>query len=62
LELFLFQLKSIWSSTKELLVREGKRAGVEVETVAVSTSSEVSDAALALVSRDIDAVCRLVGI
>lgn len=46
---------------KDMLVREGKKAGVEVETVAVSTSSEVSDAALALVSRDIDAVCQISG-
>jgi ABC-type uncharacterized transport system substrate-binding protein len=46
---------------RDILVREGKKAGVEVATVAVSTSSEVSDAALAMVSRNIDAVCQIPG-
>jgi len=46
---------------KDRLVREGKKAGVEVATVAVSTSSEVSDAALAMVGRNIDAVCQISG-
>jgi ABC-type uncharacterized transport system substrate-binding protein len=46
---------------KDILVSEGKKAGVEVVTVAVSTSTEVSDAALAMVSRKIDAVCQIGG-
>jgi ABC-type uncharacterized transport system substrate-binding protein len=46
---------------KELLVREGRKAGIEVVPVAVSTSSEVPDAALAMVSRNIDAVCQIGG-
>jgi ABC-type uncharacterized transport system substrate-binding protein len=46
---------------KELLVREGKKAGIEVVPVAVSTSSEVPDAALAMVSLNIDAVCQIGG-
>jgi ABC-type uncharacterized transport system substrate-binding protein len=46
---------------KDILVSEGKKAGIEVVTVAVSTSTEVSDAALAMVSRKIDAVCQIGG-
>ncbi len=46
---------------KEKLVREGEKAGIEVVAVAVSTSSEVSDAALAMMSRGIDAVCQIGG-
>jgi ABC-type uncharacterized transport system substrate-binding protein len=46
---------------KELLAREGKKAGIEVVPVAVSTSSEVPDAALAMVSLNIDAVCQIGG-
>jgi len=46
---------------KDLLLREAKKVGVEVAAVAVSTSTEVSDAALAMVSRDIDAVCQISG-
>jgi hypothetical protein len=46
---------------KDILVGEGKKAGIEVVTVAVSTSTEVSDAALAMVSRKIDAVCQIGG-
>ena len=46
---------------RDILVREGKKAGIEVAAVGVSTSSEVSDAALAMVSRNIDAVCQIPG-
>jgi ABC-type uncharacterized transport system substrate-binding protein len=46
---------------KDMLVREGEKAGIEVVPVAVSTSSEVSDAALAMVGRNIDVVCQIGG-
>lgn len=46
---------------KDKLVQEGAKAGVEVIPVAASTSSEVADAALALVGRGIDAVCQIGG-
>lgn len=46
---------------KDKLVEEAKKAGIEVVPMAVSTSSEVSDAALAMVSKGIDAVCQIGG-
>ena len=46
---------------KEKMVEEGLRAGIEVVPVAVSTATEVSDAALAMVSRNIDVVCQIGG-
>ena len=44
---------------KELLVQAAKQVGIEVELVGVNTSSEVADAALALCSRNIEAVCQI---
>jgi ABC-type uncharacterized transport system substrate-binding protein len=46
---------------KDRLASEAKEVGIEVTAVAVSTSTEVSDAALAMVSRNIDAVCQIAG-
>jgi putative ABC transport system substrate-binding protein len=46
---------------KEKMVIEGQKAGIEVVPVAVNSSAEVSDAALAMLSRDIDAVCQIAG-
>ena len=46
---------------KDKLTEEAKKAGIEVVPMAVSTSSEVSDAALALVGKGIDAVCQIAG-
>ena len=36
-----------------------RQAGIEVELVGVSTTGEIADAALALCSRRIDAVCQI---
>lgn len=47
--------------TKDLLAEEARRAGLELVTVAAGTSSEVPDAALALASRKIDALCQIPG-
>jgi len=44
---------------KEELVKVATRMGMEVETVGVSSSGEVADAALALCGRRIDAVCQI---
>jgi len=44
---------------KNLYVAAAQKAGFEVETVAASSSAEVADAALALVSRKIDVVCQI---
>ena len=44
---------------KEELVKEAARLGIEVETVGVSNSGEVADAALALCGRPIDAVVQI---
>jgi ABC-type uncharacterized transport system substrate-binding protein len=46
---------------KDLLVSAAKKAGIEVVAVPADTSSEVSDAALALSSRKIDAICQIPG-
>jgi ABC-type uncharacterized transport system substrate-binding protein len=43
----------------EQVQREAARAGLAVEAVAVGSSSEVADAALALTSRRIEAVCQV---
>ena len=43
----------------ELLTEAGRKAGLEVEAVAASNSSDVADAALALMTRNIDAVCQI---
>ena len=47
-------------NTQEL-GRVAQRAGLELVSVAANTSSEVSDAALALTSQDIDAVAQVAG-
>jgi ABC-type uncharacterized transport system substrate-binding protein len=44
---------------KEELVKVAARMGIEVETVGVSSSGEVADAALALCGRNLDAVCQI---
>jgi ABC-type uncharacterized transport system substrate-binding protein len=44
---------------KEQLVAAAKNAGLEVETVGISTSGEVSDGALALCGRGIDVFCQI---
>ncbi|MFM1769565.1 MAG: hypothetical protein RJA22_2094 [Verrucomicrobiota bacterium] len=44
---------------KDDLLRAARAAGIEVETVGVSNSGEIADAAMALCSRRIDAVCQI---
>jgi ABC-type uncharacterized transport system substrate-binding protein len=46
---------------KDLLVSAAKKAGIEVVAVPADTNSEVSDAALALSSKKIDAICQIPG-
>jgi ABC-type uncharacterized transport system substrate-binding protein len=46
---------------KEELAHEAKKAGLELVAVGVATSTEVSDAALALVGRRVDALCQIAG-
>jgi ABC-type uncharacterized transport system substrate-binding protein len=46
---------------KDQLVEAAGKTGIEVVPVAVSTSSEIPDAALALISRNIDALCQIPG-
>ncbi len=43
----------------DLLKKSGHEAGIEIEGVAASNSSDVADAALALMTRKIDAVCQI---
>jgi putative ABC transport system substrate-binding protein len=44
---------------KDELTKTAAAAGVEVVTVPVSTTGEVADAALALASRHLDAICQI---
>lgn len=44
---------------KDELVKAARALGIEVELVGVSSSGEISDAAMALCSRDIEAVCQI---
>ncbi|MEE8160700.1 MAG: ABC transporter substrate-binding protein, partial [Acidobacteriota bacterium] len=44
---------------KDLLLEAAKQAGIEVELVGVNVTSEVSDAALSLSSRNIDALVQI---
>ena len=44
---------------KDELIKEAKALGIDVELVGVSTSGEIPDAAMALCSRKIDAVCQI---
>ena len=44
---------------KDMLVEAAREVGIEVETVGVSTAGEVVDAALALCSMNIDAMCQI---
>jgi ABC-type uncharacterized transport system substrate-binding protein len=46
---------------KDELVRIAAKSGLEVEALGVATSSEVPDAALALMSRNVDALCQIPG-
>ena len=46
---------------RDRLVEAGKRMGIEVISVAAETSAEVSDAAAALCSKKIDAICQVPG-
>jgi len=46
---------------KDGLVKAAAKAGIEVEALGVATSSEVPDAALALMSRNVDALCQIPG-
>jgi ABC-type uncharacterized transport system substrate-binding protein len=46
---------------KELLEKEAAKSGFELVAVPANTSSEVSDAALALTSRHLDAICQIPG-
>lgn len=46
---------------KDKLTEAAKKAGIELIAVPVNTSAEVADAALALCSRRIDAVCQITG-
>jgi len=43
----------------KLLTEAAAKAGIEVESVAANNSSDVADAALALTTKKIDAVCQL---
>jgi len=47
-------------ANKELFVREAARCGLTVETVPANTAGELSDAALALCGRRIDAVAQII--
>jgi putative tryptophan/tyrosine transport system substrate-binding protein len=47
-------------ANKDMFVREANRCGITVETVPANTASELSDAALALCSRRIDAVVQVI--
>ncbi|MCX7019954.1 MAG: ABC transporter substrate-binding protein [bacterium] len=44
---------------REALTRAAQKAGLEVVTVGVHASNEVSDAALSLCSKNIDAICQV---
>jgi ABC-type uncharacterized transport system substrate-binding protein len=44
---------------KDELLKVASRMGIEVETVGVSTSGEIADAALALCGRRIDVICQI---
>lgn len=46
---------------KERLEEAAAKAGIELITVPANTSSEVADAALALASRRLDAICQIPG-
>ena len=46
---------------REKFTEEARKAGFELVTVAANTPSEVADAALALASRKLDAICQLPG-
>jgi ABC-type uncharacterized transport system substrate-binding protein len=46
---------------KDQLAKEARQVGIAVTAVAASTSAEVSDAALSLCSRQIDALCQIPG-
>ena len=46
---------------KDRITIAAKKAGIDVVTVAANTSSEVSDAAMALCSKKIDALCQIPG-
>ncbi|MFO0795277.1 MAG: ABC transporter substrate-binding protein [Candidatus Brocadiaceae bacterium] len=46
---------------KDEITTTAKKAGIEVITVAANTSSEVADAAMALCSKKIDALCQIPG-
>jgi ABC-type uncharacterized transport system substrate-binding protein len=46
---------------REKLESAAKHAGIEVVAIGVATSSEIPDAALALMGRRIDAVCQISG-
>jgi len=46
---------------KDMLTAALQKVGISLDAVAVSTSAEVADAALALSGRGIDAICQVVG-
>ena len=46
---------------KDIMTEEARKVGIEIVTVAANTSVEVPDAALALCSSRIDAVCQIPG-
>ncbi|MCX7002233.1 MAG: ABC transporter substrate-binding protein [bacterium] len=46
---------------KDMLAAALQKVGISLDAVAVSTSAEVADAALALSGRGIDAICQVVG-
>ncbi len=46
---------------KEMLEKAGRKNGLRVVTIAANTSAEVPDAAMALMSQQIDAVCQMPG-
>lgn len=46
---------------KESVETALKKKGIKLETLSVSTTSEVSDAATALAEKDIDAICQVIG-
>ena len=46
---------------KDQLIIEGRKLGIEVIALAAATTTEVSDAALALTSKNLDAICQVGG-
>lgn len=48
-------------SQREVLIREAKKAGFEIRSMAANSPSEVGEAALALATTRVDAICQIPG-